>query len=258
MIHHQRTIGACHIDRMTMASALEKIVSMSRQDTNQFVVTPNIDHMQRLVTGEKCDRLQAAYDSAGLSLCDSRILAHMLRLKGIVVPEVVPGSTLTKALFKGKLTSRDRVLLIGGDESVFSRIRSRFPHLNLAHYNPSMGFIHREEEVKTLVQFILRQKADYIFLALGSPQQELLAYLFAQEPESRGVTLCVGASLLFLSGQQQRAPRWLQKLSLEWVHRMLSNPRRLAPRYFRNLLALPAIYRSIRRDQRQPVVTTEN
>ncbi|WP_237060363.1 WecB/TagA/CpsF family glycosyltransferase [Microbulbifer sediminum] len=254
----QRSIGICNIDRITMSSALESIRSMSRQLPNKFVVTPNIDHLQRLVSGVNHEQLREIYRRAGLSLCDSRILAHLLRLKGMSIPEVVPGSALTKALFDTVLTSSDRILLIGGEESVFLRIRSQYPHLNLVHHNPSMGFIDREDEVNTLTQFILRQRAHYIFLALGSPQQELLANRLAAVPESRGVTLCIGASLLFLSGQQQRAPLWLQRLSLEWLHRMLTSPRRLAPRYFKNLLSLRAIYRNIRREDRHPLAATGN
>jgi exopolysaccharide biosynthesis WecB/TagA/CpsF family protein len=94
-----------------------------------------------------------------------------------------------------------------------------------------MGFIKSEHEVQKCVNFAVKTRAPLIFLAVGMPQQEILARHIVDHPEARGVGLCVGASIDFLTGKERRAPVWLQKVGLEWLHRLLRDPRRLAARY---------------------------
>jgi exopolysaccharide biosynthesis WecB/TagA/CpsF family protein len=94
-----------------------------------------------------------------------------------------------------------------------------------------MGFIASEHEVRKCVDFVVKAQAPLIFLAVGMPQQEILAGHIADHPQARGVGLCIGASIDFLTGKQRRAPVWVQKAGLEWLHRLLSDPRRLASRY---------------------------
>ena len=81
------------------------------------------------------------------------------------------------------------------------------------------------------VSIIVASQADYTFLAVGSPQQEILAARVAEVGDARGVGLCVGASIEFLTGAQKRAPRVLRYLALEWAYRLACNPRRLGRRY---------------------------
>ena len=68
-------------------------------------------------------------------------------------------------------------------------------------------------------------------LAVAMPQQEILALRVAQAGGAVGVGLCIGASLDFLTGRKARAPLWMRKASLEWLHRLLSEPKRLWRRY---------------------------
>jgi exopolysaccharide biosynthesis WecB/TagA/CpsF family protein len=102
-----------------------------------------------------------------------------------------------------------------------------------------MGFIKSGAEVTKCVDFVVNTQAPLVFLAVGMPQQEFLAQHIANHPQARGVGLCIGASIDFLTGSQRRAPLWVQKAGLEWLHRLLSNPRRLASRY---LIECPRIF----------------
>jgi exopolysaccharide biosynthesis WecB/TagA/CpsF family protein len=63
------------------------------------------------------------------------------------------------------------------------------------------------------------------------PQQEMIAHAIAAQSGARGTALCIGASIDFLTGRARRAPRWMQRLSIEWLHRLLSDPARLWRRY---------------------------
>lgn len=237
-------LGICPIDLLRMNAAAAQISALAKCNAFHYVVTPNIDHIQRLHRASKDDEILAVYRHASLSLCDSGVLAKILYLKGVYVQEVVPGSTLTKKLFDDFIEPDSHVFVVGSEKETIRKLEYLYPYLAISHVNPSMGFIRESREVGDLVERIKKADPDYIFLAVGSPQQEILAAKLAQEL-THGVALCVGASLLFLSGKERRAPRWVQKLTCEWLYRLIQNPRRLAKRYFLNLMYLPGIYTSI-------------
>ena len=102
-----------------------------------------------------------------------------------------------------------------------------------------MEFIRSELEVRKCVDFVVKAQAPLVFLAVGRPQQEILASRIADHPQARGVGLCVRASIDFLTGAQRRAPVWVREVGLEWCYRLLSDPQRFARRY---LLESPQIF----------------
>ena len=109
-----------------------------------------------------------------------------------------------------------------------------------AHYDPPMGFDEDPAELARVVQFVLDHPARLVFLAVGSPRQEKLAAAIKATGAASGTALCIGASLEFVAGTVQRAPEFMQQAGLEWLHRLLSNPRRMARRY---LLDCPVVFR---------------
>jgi len=90
------------------------------------------------------------------------------------------------------------------------------------------------------VAFVLAHPARFVFLAVGSPQQEVLAAAITATGRATGTALCIGASLEFLTGVSRRAPAWMQRAGLEWLFRLGSDPHRLARRY---LLNSPTVFR---------------
>lgn len=193
-----------------------------------YVVTPNVDHIVRI------QRLRSdlwpMYRSAWLNLCDSRILALLASWTGrSLLP--IPGSDLTADLLQQVVRPDDRIAVVGGDPVMIESVRQNYGLRNLVHHNPPMGFASDPLALEQAARFAIDAHARYTFLAVGSPQQEILAYRIARSGEATGIALCIGASLQFLSGDQQRAPRWLQQLALEWLFRLLSNPQRLWRRY---------------------------
>lgn len=245
-------IGLCRVDQLKMGSAITHIRQISESGIPGYVVTPNIDHLQRLLSNKEKLHLRRIYHGAGLSLCDSRILELILHVNGKKIPEVITGSTLTENLFNKDLRQGDRIFLVGGSHVTVNKIRGMYKDLNIQHHNPTMGFIRKEKEVNDLIELICRFNPTHVFLAVGSPQQEIFAEKLCQDCRFKGVALCVGASLLFLAGQEKRAPKWIQKLRLEWLYRMLQDPARLTKRYFLNALAVPSIYWNIRKNVNGP------
>src|SRR5215510_7629182 len=182
--------------------------------------------------------VQPLYEGAWRVFCDSRVLSRLAWLKGLKLP-VITGSDLTALLIARAQEQRLMITLVGPIAADCDALARKYPGLNVVCHTPPMGFITSEIEVQKCVDFVIRTRAPLVFLALGMPQQEILAAHIAKHPEARGVGLCIGASIDFLTGKQHRAPIWIQKAGLEWLHRLLSDPRRLASRY---LLECPRIF----------------
>lgn len=196
-----------------------------------YVVTPNVDHLIRL---HESEHFRSLYRAAAYVLLDSRLLAKLLRLFRRQEFPVCTGSDLTRVLFERVIQPDDRIVLVGASTQQANILRQRYGLTALAHHNPPMGFIKDPQEVQRCLDFVeARSPFRFCLLAVGSPQQEQLAHALQQRGKARGLALCVGASIDFLTGAERRAPEWMQQAGLEWLYRMAQNPRRLAQRYLR-------------------------
>jgi N-acetylglucosaminyldiphosphoundecaprenol N-acetyl-beta-D-mannosaminyltransferase len=202
-----------------------------------YIVTPNIDHFCRLDVSSD-DLYKLAYNNADLKVCDSRIVQKLSMFEAESISNVVPGSDLTEKLLESSWARTAKILIVGPVSEDVESIKKKYNLLNVESYSPPMGFIGVEAEVVKCVNLAISSAANIILLAVGSPQQEILAYRLKMAPvkvRNKGaIVLCVGASLDFLSGKAKRAPRLMQVLHFEWLHRACSNPRRLVPRYWKN------------------------
>ncbi|MDE2252088.1 MAG: WecB/TagA/CpsF family glycosyltransferase [Gammaproteobacteria bacterium] len=194
-----------------------------------FVVTPNVDHVIRFHDDAG---FRSLYQAAEFVLLDSRVLALMLRLGRGLRVRVCPGSDLTAALFREFVRADDRVVLIGATAAQAQRLTADYGLRDLRHYCPPMGFIRDPAAVEACLQFVEHASPfRYCLIAIGSPQQEVVAARLKERGRARGLALCIGASINFLTGVERRAPRWLQRAHLEWLFRLLSEPGRMARRY---------------------------
>jgi exopolysaccharide biosynthesis WecB/TagA/CpsF family protein len=226
-------IAKSPIDCITFSKAVSQVITEADRGAEfKYVVTPNVDHIVRSFHDE---HLQSIYKNAFLSLCDSRVFAFLARLKGYPIKEVVTGSDLTERVVDNLSAVEKKITIIGGSECEIKTIKRKYGIAELFHYNPPMGFIFKEEEVNRCVEFVVNHPSDLVFLAVGSPQQERLAYRISLDSRSRGLGLCIGASFRFLAGTEKRAPKYLSDIGLEWLFRLWNDPKRLWRRYFRDL-----------------------
>ncbi len=193
----------------------------------RYVVTPNVHHMVRLLEDPT---MRPLYDRAWRVFCDSRVLSRLAWVSGHRLP-VIAGSDLTADLIRRAAEQHLTIAVIGPTHAAGARLQDRYPSLNVVVHTLPMGFIKSKLEIQKCVEFVVKTQAPLVFLAVGMPQQEILANHIADHPQAQGVGLCIGASIDFLTGEQRRAPVWLQKAGLEWSYRLLSDPHRLARRY---------------------------
>ena len=194
----------------------------------RFIVTPNVDHLVRV--SKEPDVFNPLYEASWLSVCDSRILELLAKFSGIPL-KAVPGSDLTQQLFDNVITKDDPITVIGADKEIIETVKSLYGLDKINHYEPPFGLRHKPDEVAKTAEFIAKNPARYVFICVGSPQQEMVAKACLDRGDCVGLGLCVGASLDFLSGRTKRAPKWMQNARIEWLHRLASEPKRLWKRY---------------------------
>lgn len=225
-----------HFDLLNEAEAQSWLAERTPASTFAYVVTPNVDHIVRLAAAPP--DIQQPYHDADLCLCDSRVLARLAKFAGVSLT-IVPGSDMVAALFTHLLAAGDKVCVIGATAEHIVQLRSKYPAIDIVHYSPPMGLRDDRIARAIAINFAMAADARFTLLAIGSPQQELLAREMRQAGAATGTALCIGASIDFLIGAQSRAPRLLRRLGLEWAWRLATQPRRLARRY---LVDGPAIF----------------
>lgn len=187
-----------------------------------YVVTPNAHHMVRTHAGDL--RFLVPYLGAWMVLNDSRILRLIARrLFGRDLP-LAAGSDLTAQLFSLGIPKRTPIVIIGADEEVEKRLRRDFGLTRISRHTPPMGFYRDPVEVERCVAFVRDHPARYVFFVVGAPQSEMLAARVVAFGGVKGVGLCVGSSLHFLTGVTRRAPAVWRHANLEWAYRLLQNP----------------------------------
>ncbi len=220
------------IDAVRESELVDIVADELRRGRGGWVVTPNLDHLRRLVTQPA---FRALCEGADWVVADGMPLVWAARLQGTPLPERVAGSNLITSLNARAASESRSVFFLGGDpgtaEAAAGRLRERSPDLRVAGCAcPAVGFEEDPLQLEALRLQLVRAAPDIVWVALGSPKQErLIEQLRAHLP--RAWWLGVGISFSFVSGQVRRAPRWMQVLGLEWVHRLIQEPRRLARRY---------------------------
>ena len=234
-----------NFDAIRMPEAVDRLWQWIEDDQAecQYVVTPNVDHAVML---SESLQLREIYDAAGMVLADGWPVVSASRWLGRPVPERVAGSDLVPELLASARGDRPvSVFLLGGMPGVAQRaadqIRRRWPHADVCGtYSPPLGFEHDAAENQRIVAMVNDASPDVLVLGLGAPKQELWIHRHRAKLNTK-VALCVGATIDFLAGEKRRAPRWAQALRMEWLHRLLSEPRRLAGRYAKDAWVFPQL-----------------
>lgn len=241
---HKMLFGI-QFDALRKAEMVDLLLSWVQNpaSTPRYVVTPNVDHT---ILFQKMPELRKAYQHASLVTADGRPVVWASKWVGRALPECVPGSDLVPALFDRADSEHElRVFLLGAGLGVADRaavrIHERWPGVRVTGtYSPPMGFEKDAHENQAIIQRVNQSDAHVLVIGLGAPKQEL--WIHHNQSELRvPVALCVGATIDFLAEEKKRAPKWMRGLALEWFHRMMSEPRRLGPRYLRDAWHFPQL-----------------
>lgn len=217
-------------DQAALEQIVEEVALLAGAPGFSYVVTPNVDHMVRLHGAQSEHRLWQAYREASLRLCDSRILRLLAGLSGIRL-SLATGSDLTERLLDWKGLTGLTLAVVGGDAKLLELLGKRRSDVEWVHHDPPMGVLKNPQAWDETLDFVEQTAADITMFAIGFPQSELLCSDLVERGKARGLGLCIGASLEFSTRVKRRAPALIQWMHLEWLFRLLQEPRRLWRRY---------------------------
>ncbi len=171
-------------------------------------------------------------NSAAIALPDGKPLSVVSRKRGYTEAERVTGPDLM-----GELFARENGLkhfFYGDKEETLQilqqKLKEKYPDIQIAGMiSPPFRSLSQEEE-KAYIQQINDSGADIIWIGLGAPKQE--NWMYEHQGMFQGVMIGVGAGFSYHAGLIKRAPEWMQKMSLEWLYRLMQDPVRLFKRYF--------------------------
>jgi N-acetylglucosaminyldiphosphoundecaprenol N-acetyl-beta-D-mannosaminyltransferase len=172
-------------------------------------------------------------NAGDVNIADGQPVAWAVRLNGQRT-ERIAGTDGVALLCEAGLQEGRSHYLYGGSQQVNERLnfqlRRRYQGIRIVGAEaPPMG-MPAEQELRASAARIRASGAELLWIGVGTPNQHLVASRL-RELGAAPVILCVGAAFDFVSGTKKRAPEWMQRMGLEWCHRLLSEPRRLASRY---------------------------
>lgn len=196
------------------------------------VVTPNVDHVCRF---HRDADFRKAYLNADIVLCDGTPILWASRLLRRPLREKLSGSDLVFTMSEFAARRALSVFLFGAAEGVAElaaqRLKKAYPGLRVAGvYSPPFGFMKDPRLIGESVRIVRDAKPDICYVALGAPLQEFWIQNHGVQCDVP-VMIGVGGSLDFAAGRLRRAPVWAQNAGVEWVWRLIQEPRRLWRRY---------------------------
>ncbi len=224
------TVIRTPIDAIDWSGALRRIEGWAQAHESRSVCICNA---HSLVTAADRSDFALALAQADMATPDGAPIAWMLRALGAPRQERINGPDLMLRYCEQAATTGTSVYLLGGRADTLQRLSERltrqFPGLHVAGGASPPFRDATPQETEQQVRAINDSGAGVVFVGLGCPKQEL--WMAAQRGKVHAVMIGVGAAFDFHAGNVKRAPPWMQRIGLEWLHRLLAEPRRLWRRY---------------------------
>jgi exopolysaccharide biosynthesis WecB/TagA/CpsF family protein len=218
------------VDGLTVDDVLELL-------DEGVLFTINPEHLYQLQRNEEFAR---AYGNATYVTCDSRYVYLALKLLGRNVRHRASGSDIVPAYWRKHAASpATTIFLLGAKPGVAEKARQRINRLAgreivVGAHGPSFGFVEDEVESAEAVEMINRSGATCLLVGLGAPKQEIWIDRHRAQMPGVKVFMGVGATIDYEAEAVKRAPTWMRQMGIEWVYRVITEPKRYARRYARN------------------------
>lgn len=219
-----------NINVTNMRETVDYLVANLEELRGNYICISNVHTTVMSYRDKNYNKVQ---NSGAMALPDGKPLSIVCRRRGFYDAARVPGPDLMPEIFKASKKHGFRHYFYGGSPETLKQLRIRleksYPWLNIVgmYSPPYRPLTEREDE--EAIRNINRAEPDFIWVALGAPRQE--EWMYAHRLKVNGVMLGVGAAFDFLAGTVKRAPTWMQECCLEWLYRLVQDPRRLFPRY---------------------------
>lgn len=229
-------LGGVEFDPVTAVEVVQHVRRSLDEGRGGRIVTPNVDIVRQ---ARRADSARAHVADGDLVVADGAPLVWASRLEGSGLPERVAGSDLIWSLSRAAAVDGRSIYLIGGmpgrDRATAcvaaDRLANVCPGLHVAGAcSPPIGFDSDPDTMDTLIAELRATGADIVFVGLGFPKQERVIATLSRALPTAWFLGC-GAAIDFVAGARRRAPVWMRRSGVEWLHRLASEPRRLFVRY---------------------------
>lgn len=226
-------VGGLGFDAVTEAEVVRIVADDWTAGVGGWIVTPNVDIWLRTRREPQCAELVSRAD---LVVADGMPLVWAAGIAGTPLPERVTGSGLVERLCQAAGARGLGLYIVGGGAADIApragaALTARYPGLRFTGATtPDFGFEHDPTRTRELVDAVRLSGAALVLVGVGFPKQERLAELIREALPSAWVLGC-GGGIAMASGDARRSPRWAQRLGVEWMVRLVQEPRRLAHRY---------------------------
>lgn len=199
----------------------------------RVIVTPNVDHIVKVSRDKTLFNL---YKKADIFTADGIPIVLSSRLIGGKIRERITGADLFVTIAERGTSINKKIFIIGGfpEEKLWlqEKLQEKLSckETQLLIYCPPKGFSAKHIEMQEIIKQVNNFCPDYVFICLGFPKQEQVAFVL-RDLTKVGLIFCVGASVEFYVGKIKRAPLIAQNFGMEWLWRLLSDPKRLWKRY---------------------------
>ncbi|MCY7371003.1 MAG: WecB/TagA/CpsF family glycosyltransferase [Polaromonas sp.] len=214
-------------DALTLAQTVDAIFEDMKAGKRGWLATVNVAILMMMRSDPQ---LQGFVDCAALVVADGQPLIWCTRWLDRALPERVTGIDLVESICQRAAAEGKKIYLLGATLETVLRVAQRLKerHVNL-QVDSADGYFG-DDEAANRADAVRASKADILFVGMGVPRQERF---LEQQWERLGVATAIGVGGSFdvLAGLRARAPRWVQRIGLEWLFRLLQEPRRLFMRY---------------------------
>lgn len=230
---HKEPFMNTYINNVRMQQALEYIDELINRKKKSYVVAINVDVVIKI---EQDPLLKKITDSADMVLVDGKPLVWISHYYKKPIVEKISGSDLVPLLCERAAEKGYKIFILGGKDGVAevakNKLEEQLDNIQIVGtYAPPFGFEKDETELDYINKLISETKPDILLACLGCPKQEKYIYENIDKYDAT-VSICAGATVDFLAGNVNRAPKWMSEHGLEWFYRFLQEPKRLFKRYF--------------------------
>ena len=205
------------IDNLTMEGTLERIRDFLTDGRQHYIVLP---YSEFVVRAQKDEKFRKILNEADLCLCEGRGLYFALRFLGKKLMQEINGIELIYKLSQKSKVKSQKLFLLGGTEDVVRKTAEKLG-------DNIIGFEHGYQNLDKVIDKINLARPDILLVGLGSPRQEKWIYDNLKKMPSVKVAIGVGGAFDFISARIKRAPKFIQKIGLEWLWRLILQPWRI-------------------------------
>lgn len=222
-----------YVNNVDMDETLSSIDKMILSGEKSYIVAINVDVVMKI---EADQYLKKITDNADMVLVDGKPLVWISKWHKHPVKAKISGSDLVPLLCEKARDKGYSVFIIGGKDGIADQAKANLeknlPGINIVGtYAPPFGFEKDKNELEKINTMISNAHPDLLIACLGCPKQEKWIYENYQKYDAK-VSVCAGATVDFLAGNVNRAPRWMSEHGLEWFYRFTQEPKRMFKRYF--------------------------